>query len=87
MDQSEGGLGSKTTRNHPELAQRVIALSCNQTYMLRENELMIKHDTEVADTIREGYVREERGEPENVNLCKLRSATKPYSMNLRGMER
>ena len=24
-----------------------------------------------ADTSREGYVREERGKPENVNLCKL----------------
>ena len=48
---------------------------------------MIKHDTEVADTNREGYVREEIGETENVNLCKLPVATKPYGLSLRWIEK
>jgi len=34
--------------------------------MMRESELRIKNDNEVAHKSREGYVREERGEPEKV---------------------
>ena len=35
----------------------------------------------------EGYVREERGELENVNIYKLAAATEPYDLSLRGIEK
>ena len=57
MNQGESGLVGKRTRNHPKLAELMVALLCHQIYMLREIELRIKHDTEIADTSREGYVR------------------------------
>src|SRR6218665_684861 len=68
VDKGEPGLVSKRTGNHPKLAQLMVALPCNQIYMMRESELRIKHDTVVVHTSREGYVREERGEPENQSL-------------------
>ena|SRR6218665_1898884 len=63
------------------------ALPCSQIDMMRESELRIKHDTEFAHISREGYVREERVEPENVNLCKLPVTTEPYDLSLRGIEK
>src|SRR6218665_3261106 len=48
---------SKRTGSQPKLAQLIVALPCNQIDMMRESELMIKHDTEVGHTSREGYVR------------------------------
>src|SRR6218665_1041598 len=39
--------------------------------MVQKSELIIKHGTEIAHRSREGYVREESGEPSTVNLCKL----------------
>src|SRR6218665_3593612 len=79
VDKGESGLASKRTR--------LLALPCNQIDMMRESELRIKHDTEVADTSRECYAGEERGQPENVNLCKLPAATEPYGLSLRGTEK
>ena len=59
-----------------------VANSNNNIYMMRESELSIKYDTEIAHSSREDYVREERGEPENVNLCKLIAATEPDGLSL-----
>jgi len=78
---------SKRTRNHPKLAELIVALPCNQIDMMRESELRIKHDTEVVDTCRECYAGEERGEPENVHLCKLPAATESYGLSLKGIEK
>ena len=75
VDKGESGLVNNRTGNHPKLAQLIIALPCNQIDMMRESELRIKPDTEVADTNRGCYVGEERGQPENVNLCKFPAAT------------
>ena len=55
--------------------------------MVRKSELRIKHDTEAAHTSREGYVREERGEPLTVNLCELPVTTEPDGLSLRGIEK
>ena len=77
----------KRTGNNPKLAQLIIALPCNQIDMMRERELRIKHDTKVADTSRKCYAGEERGQPENVNLCKLPMVTEPYGLSLRGIEK
>jgi len=41
----------------------------------------------VTHTSRECYAREEGGEPENVNFCKLHAATEPYGLRLRGIEK
>ena len=87
MDKGESGLVSKRTGNHAKLAQLIVALPFNQIYIMRESELRITHDTEVADTSRECYVGEQSGQPENVNLCKLPAATEPYGLSLRGIEK
>jgi len=55
--------------------------------MVRKSELRIKHGTEVAHTSREGYVREERGEPLTVNLRELPVTTEPDGLSLRGIEK
>ncbi|PGH39089.1 MAG: hypothetical protein CRN43_11255, partial [Candidatus Nephrothrix sp. EaCA] len=55
--------------------------------MVRKSELRIKHGTEVAHTGREGYVREERGEPLTVDLRELPVATEPDGLSLRGIEK
>ena len=55
--------------------------------MMRESELRIKYDTEVTDTSRECYAGEERGQPENVNLCKVPTASEPYRLSLRGIKK
>src|SRR6218665_2627175 len=52
-----------------------------------KSELRIKHGTEVVHTSREGYVREERGEPLTVNLRELPVTTKPDGLSLRGIEK
>jgi len=75
VNQGESGLVGKRTRNHPKLAQLIVALPCNQIYMLRESELRIKHDTEVANTSREDYVREEREESLRMSIQLLFSDT------------
>ena len=49
--------------------------------MVRKSELRIKHGTEVAHTSREGYVREERGEPFTVNLRELPVTTEPDGLS------
>ena len=43
--------------------------------------------TEVTHTSREGYVREERGEPLTVNLRQLPVTTEPDGLSLRGIEK
>src|SRR6218665_2538959 len=55
--------------------------------MVRKSELRIKHGTEVAHIGREGYVREERGEPLTVDLRELPVTTEPDGLSLRGIEK
>ena len=43
----------KRTANHPKLSQLIVALPCNQMYMMGQSKLRIKHDTEVVHTSRE----------------------------------
>ena len=54
-----------------------MALGVQPNFYGAKSKLRIKHDTEVAHRSREGYVREERGEPLTVNLYKLPAATEP----------
>src|SRR6218665_4050066 len=49
--------------------------------MVRKSELRITHGTEVAHTVREGYVRKERGEPLTVDLRELPLATEPDGLS------
>jgi len=63
MDKGESGMVGKRRGNHPKLSQFIVALPCNQIYMIGESKLRIKHDTEVAHTSREGYVRAIGGYP------------------------
>ena len=55
--------------------------------MVRKSELRIKHGTEVAHTSREGYAREDRGEPLTIKLSKLPVTTEPDGPSLRGIEK
>src|SRR6218665_1325255 len=87
VDKGESGLVGERSGNHPKLTYLIIALTCNQIYMVRKSELRIKHGTEVAHTRREGCVREERGEPLTVNLRELPVTTEPDGPSLRGIEK
>src|SRR6218665_891092 len=87
VDKGESGLVGERSGNHPKLTYLIIVLTCNQIYMVRKSELRIKHGTEVAHTSREGYVREERGEPLTVNLRELPVTTEPDGLSLRGIEK
>src|SRR6218665_372635 len=80
VDKGESGLVGERSGNH-------LKLTCNQIYMVRKSELRIKHGTEVTHTSREGYVREDRGEPLTVNLRELPMTTEPDVLSLRGIEK